>query len=125
MLTSVFLKNVCKAKTNEIMWTTYKEFKEKLKGKGYTKGFVSLNARATNDFSNKSVLAYTVNRFLNPDIKMFFSYHNIKVDEELFALSELIQWIWRSRIRNEEPIQVYIPSRRMRSLLQQYLDNKL
>ena len=40
------------------MWATYKDFKGKLIGKGYTKGFVSLGCRATNDYCDKSNLAY-------------------------------------------------------------------
>ena len=45
------------------------------------------------------------------------------VDEDGYALSEMIQFIWRSAIRNNEPIYCYIPSKRMRDLLQGYIDN--
>lgn len=37
-----------------------------------------------------------------------------------YALSEMIQWIFRSRIRNNESINIYIPSSRMRNLLQNF-----
>ena len=41
-------------------------------------------------------------------------------DDE-YALSEMIQWIWRSAIRDGKEIWVYIPSRRMRELLKKWL----
>jgi hypothetical protein len=58
-------------------------------------------------------------------IKNFFSKHEVEVNVELFALSELLQWLFRSRIRTDQPIQVYIPSIRMRTLLEQYLNNEI
>ena len=46
----------------------------------------------------------------------------IEIDEDGFALSELLQWIWRSQIRQGKPIILYIPSKRMRELLEDFLD---
>jgi hypothetical protein len=43
------------------------------------------------------------------------------MDKEAYALSEMVQWIWRSAIRKGEDIWIYIPSRRMRTLLQDWL----
>lgn len=50
---------------------------------------------------------------------------NIKLDEDGYALSEMLQFIWRSAIRNGEPIEIYIPSKRMRELLIKYLNNEI
>jgi hypothetical protein len=36
----------------------------------------------------------------------------------------MLQWLWRSRVRNGEPVTVFIPSARMRGLLQRWLDAK-
>ena len=44
------------------------------------------------------------------------------VSNRLFALQEMLQWIWRSAIRDGKPIDLYIPSERMRSLLVEWLD---
>lgn len=95
------------------------------------KCFVSCNARATNSFSKTEIsrdggklvcserynLLYLLNRFLPPEIKKYFSAQGYSLDEDVFATNELIQWIWRSRIRNDKPINLYIPSSRMRELL--------
>lgn len=112
-------KFISKSKDN--MWTTFKEFKPTLSGKGYSKGFVSVNARATNEYSHKHNLAYCSNIFLNPLVKQFFINKGIRIEEDIYALSELLQWIWRSAIRNNENINVYIPSSRMRNLLNDWL----
>lgn len=106
------------------MWTAFKDGKrgnKKLNGKGYTYAFIPCNCRATNDFSDRSKLAYCVNRFLHPTIKHYFTSKGVFVDEDAFALSEFVQWIWRSRIRNGQPIEIYIPSKRMRNLLKEWL----
>ena len=110
---------------NTILWTTKKEFKKLLESNGNKKGFISLNIKATNEYKDTYNLAYIYNRFLNPLEKGFFTSNDIKVDEDIFALSELIQWIWRSRIRDNKPINIYIPSQRMRNLLIDWLDNKI
>ena len=39
------------------------------------------------------------------------------MEEDAYALSELIQWIFRSAIRDGKEIWLYIPSKRMRNLL--------
>ena len=62
-------------------------------------------------------LAYCVNVYLHPGITQFFLQRGITMNEDLYGLSEMIQWIWRSRIRKGESINIYIPSMRMRNLL--------
>ena len=116
-----YIRNVNKAKQEEVMWTTYKDYKSKLQGKGYTKAFVSCNCRATNMYAETHVLAYCVNIFVHPSVIQFFAERGIAVNQEKYALSEMLQWIWRSRIRNGKPVSIYIPSERMRTLLKQWM----
>lgn len=54
-------------------------------------------------------------------ILKFFRSKDVKVDENTFALSELIQWIFRSQLRDGKKINIYIPSKRMRNLLENWL----
>lgn len=120
-----YFKNNVKSPAKLNMWTCFKNDIPKLKGEGYTKGFVPCNARATNEYKNKQSLAYTVNRFMNPYEYKFFKSKGTEVNQDMFALSELIQWIWRSRIREGESINLYIPSKRMRTILIDYLESEL
>lgn len=125
---SNYLKHITKSKSKEAMWTTYKQFgsvdmSDKMKDKNYNlKSFVAHNARATNLYKERFNLCYLVNRFLNPVYVNFFKEKNINIDLEKYSLSELLQWIWRSRIREGESINLYIPSKRMRNLLINWLD---
>ena len=117
-----FFKQICKGKSDDNMWCTFKDYKNKCKGDSYTKGFVTCDARATNQYRNKKNLAYCINRFSNPMILKFFTSKGVTVDEDTYALSELIQWIFRSQLRDNKPINLYIPSSRMRELLIQWLN---
>ena len=45
-------------------------------------------------------------------------------DDDQFALSEMVQWLWRTRIRNDQPIDVYILSSRMQKLLSSWLNGE-
>ncbi|MEC2296681.1 hypothetical protein P9266_18460 [Bacillus subtilis] len=118
-----YFNNIVKSSSDEAMWTTYSEHKNKVKGNGYTKGFVSCNARATNDFKHKKHLVYTINRYVNTVLYNYFKEkYQITIDQDAFALSELVQWIWRSAIRDGEEITLYIPSLRMRELLIEWLN---
>lgn len=118
-----FFANICKTKTSENLWTTFVDYKSYLKGKGYTKGFVPLNMRASNKYKDRISVAYPVNRYLNTGVKNFFLQHNVDVDEDGFAISEMVQFIWRSAIREGNQIQLYIPSIRMRNLLKQWIED--
>lgn len=120
-----FFINKTKSKSNEVLWTTFKDARTRLKGKGFTKGFISCSIRATNDYADRIYLAYCINVFSNPIIKQFFHSRGVKINQEKYALSELIQWIWRSAIRNDNHITIYIPSKRMRELLIDWLDDEI
>jgi hypothetical protein len=121
---SNYFKNITKTKISKNLWTTFKEYEHIVNGKGYTAGFAPLNIRATNDYMEKTSIVYPINRYLRPIIINFFLKHNIEVNQETFALSELIQFIFRGAIRRGEPINVYIPSKRMRILLQDWINEK-
>ena len=123
--TENYFINKLKSKSNDNMWTVFKSVKNKVKGQRYTKGFVSLGSRATNNYCDKFNLAYLSNIFINPIIKQFFIERGIFVNEDIYALSELLQWIYRSRIRKGESINLYIPSLRMRTLLIDWLNGKI
>ncbi|UTR09430.1 hypothetical protein MM300_16220 [Evansella sp. LMS18] len=122
--TAGFFKHKADARKDEIMWTTLKEKKDTKNGyggPGYARGeFVEWNKRATNEYRDKRALAYLFNRFTHPDETVFFEENKIPVNEEVLALSDLLQWIYRSRIRDDKPIHLYIPSSRMRGLLKSW-----
>ena len=82
-----------------------------------------MNTKATDKLKHKQALAYLVDRHQSPVVAGYFEDMNVPIREILFALTELIQWIWRSRIRKgePEPIQLYLPSARMRTILTNWI----
>ena len=98
------------------------ELRKKLSGGRYTKSFVIFNKRATNELRNKRVLAYTANVFMNTGQKQTLAKRGIVPMEQTYALSTLVQWVWRSAIRDGQEITLYIPSYRMRTLFIRWLD---
>lgn len=117
-----FFRNKMRSKTKENLWTTFIDFRTKLSAKGYSRAFISINMRASNKYRDRIYIAYPVNRYINTGVKNFFVQHNVETDEDGFALSEMLQFIWRSAIRDGKEIWVYIPSVRMRTLLKQWID---
>lgn len=117
-----FMKNTSGA-ANRRLWTTFKEHEKWLYGdrNRYSTSFLPLNARATNARKDADSVAYLVNRFVNPNISKFFTTKGIEIDSDKFALSEMLQFIWRSAIREGKEIQLYMPSRRMRELLKNWM----
>lgn len=116
-----YFHNVMKSSSEFNMWTAFKKYRNKVKGKGYAAGFLPANARATNEYKDRTAVAYLINRYVRPSIEQFFSKHGVKIDEDQFALSEMLQFVFRSAVREGKEINLYIPSRRMRTLLINWL----
>ena len=119
-----FFNDLNRSQSDLNLWTCFKDYKPKLEGKGYIKGFLACNARATNDYRHKTAIAYPINVYMNPIIINFFKAQEITIEksqQEEYALSEMLQWLWRSAIREDKPINLYIPSCRMRGILKKWL----
>lgn len=131
-----YFQNIRHAKASDILWTGKEAYKSQLKGKGYTcftdniggqnikvDCFLPLNARASNAYQDRHNLAYVFSMNSNPSYDKYFAKrlgkdgNPIAINNDLFALGCLIQWMWRSAIRKGEEIWIYIPAPRMRNLL--------
>lgn len=116
-----FFRHKSKTPSNKNLWTVFKQYKNAIQGKGYAKSFLSCNARATNAYSDRTAVAYMCNIFFNPILKNFFEQKGVRIEEDKWALSELLQFLFRSGIRKGEDIRLYIPSLRMRNLLKRWM----
>lgn len=117
------------AKKGDVFWTVYKDYFDKVAGAGFKLGvskdkpaFLPMNIRATNDYRNYSVCMYACNVFKNPVEVNYLKSQGITVDEDSFALSEMIQFIWRGCVRQYKPMTVFILSGRMRKLLEDWIN---
>ena len=113
-----FLHNKCRAVWREALYTTYKNIAENNPLISFKHSFLSCTTTSSNEFSDRKYLAYLVNIFENPAIVLFFKNNGIKYNQDEYALNSMMQWIWRSCIRKGEPIRIYIPSVRMREMLE-------
>ena len=119
------LRNEYKARASEILWTTLSPYKDLLKGQGYTKSFLAFNTRACNDYRERKYLAFTVNVYMPTWAKFCLrSKGNSRImkNENMYAVSVLIQWIFRSAVRKGEDVWLYLPSRRMREVFKIWLE---
>jgi hypothetical protein len=128
-----------KPKGSKPIWTCFKEYKGQIAGAGFARtkdgkdkngkesenpeyyGWLNCGARATNNYSEAQLAMYCVDRYPNTTVNGFLHQKGGFVDRDEFALSEMLQWIWRTAIRNGKPITVFVPSNRMRKLLENWL----
>lgn len=120
-----YFRHIVDSQSSENGYTTFKDYRTFIQGKGYSKGFIPCNAKGTNDFRNKTCLAYLINQYMHPNLLQFFEGFGVEVNQDLYSVSELLQWIWRSQIREGKPIHLYMPSQRMRTLLGMWALGKL
>ena len=119
-------------------WTTFSSFRDKVKpkdvkrtcpnDKGKIAYLVACNLKATNEFRDRTHVAYLCNRYMNPILVQLLKSCGVQVKEDQWALSELLQFVWRSNIRNHDSIKkisLFIPSERMRGLFEEWLSKGL
>lgn len=119
-----FFFNICKTPSDKNMWGTLGDAKKLVSGKGYSRGHVAINCKATNEYRHKESLAYLYNVFSSPIEDKYVSHWEWKPKEEIVALSTLLQWLFRSRVREGLPVDIYVPSSRMRDLLLRWIEDE-
>jgi len=121
------------------MFTVFNAYKNILQSDGRhyptMKRFLPCNTKATNDYSNCIGVAYLCNRFYDVNCTNFLAQlakkqnnPELEFDNDNYALTELLQFIWRSNVRakdSDKPVYVWVPDRRMRQLLQDFRQRAL
>lgn len=117
----------------KILYTTFKAYAGKIAGTGCKdvdfdnpeSRFVSKTARASNQFSDRDRILYCVDVFPHVDIKNYLdSLMDDKskwLDSDRYAISEMVQFVFRSALREGKPVKIYIASERMTRLFKQWL----
>lgn len=83
--------------------------------------WIASSTRATNKFKHKRCVIHAYDRYPNQSVSSYLQDFNTPVDKDVFAVSEMLQWIWRSRIRDNKPITLAILSKRMQLLFLNWL----
>lgn len=129
------LRSACnKGHRDDVMYTLKKELvepsnkksKPKIRVNGYHPKdcFVSCAIKATNDYDTKSVLIHGFNRYPSLTVSSYLTDYGFPIKDDEFALSECIQWIWRSRIRKGKSIQLCFLSPRMERIFRAWMDGQ-
>lgn len=138
MLKSSIEKSVKDMGKGDVFWTTFKDYQSDLSGIRYTKTrklkvngeeisrspFVSKNMRASNEYADCTNCVYCCNIYPHTILKNYLFKQGVQIDKDKYALSELIQFIFRGSIRNHNPMKLLILSNRMRTLLRDWLYQK-
>lgn len=121
-------------RSDTFMFTTFNAYKNLLQSNGRhyptLRRFLPCNTKATNAYRNCTGVAYLCNRYFDITCSHFLADRakeennpELKFNDDNYALSELVQFIWRSNVRVKEsrqPVYVWIPNQRMRTLLQDF-----
>lgn len=81
--------------------------------------WLSRTTRGTNKYRHCSHAIYLNDLRLNPSVKEWLGWS--KQDEDFWALSELIQWVMRTRLREGDTASLFLASPRMKALLEDWL----
>lgn len=104
-----YFKTKAKTKYTENVWTCTDRLRDNLKGDGYTRGWLNIYNK-DNKYNIKSIAF----------ISNIFTYNkNIKEDEDLYALKVLLNFLYN--FKTDLYINLYIPSKRMRGMLREWL----
>ena len=84
--------------------------------------WVANTTRGTNEYAHCSYLLYLYDQHPNQYLMRWLGDCSNEFSRQ-YALTELVQWVWRSRIRKGEPITLYLPCKRMRKLFEEWLSH--
>lgn len=130
---------------NKVFWTTFKKVKPQLESSRFKRefceileedyvdvtelqhGWVPKNQRASNEYADCNSCIIACNTFMYLPLKRYLNDCMAKTgvclrcDDDNYALSELVQFIFRGTIRKNQPMQLLIVSNRMKMLFEDWL----
>lgn len=113
--------------TRKGLWTVDHQGSDRRAG-AFSKGtrmtganWVANTTRGTNYFIHCSHVFYLYDQHPNPGITGWLGIEG-RGHSEAYALSEMVQLVYRSRVRRGEPITLYVPCQRMRNIFTGWLE---
>lgn len=83
--------------------------------------WIANTTRGTNKYAHASHQIYLYDQNMNPYILRWLGLAGDGDAQDRHALAELIQWVYRSRVRKKQAIVLFLPSARMRRLLEDWM----
>lgn len=124
------------AKVKDYIITIYKEYTKdgayditnEFKKYISLRRYIACNTKATNDYIDSYIVGYLVDRYFNPIFINLLKQNGVDFNRDLFALSETVQFIWRSNIRaknSSQKVYVYIAGQYSLNLFKKFLEDGL
>ncbi len=85
-------------------------------------GWLAFNTKGTNEYDKCTNVVYLQDVYPNLSVEKYLNDKGAGWNRNDYALSTMLQFIWRSAIRRGKPIDLYVPSGRMRQLLVDWLE---
>jgi hypothetical protein len=76
--------------------------------------------RGTNDYLHCTHAIYLYEQNVNPILLQWLDTNNAEF-RNAYALTEMVQWLWRSQLRRGKAVDVYMPSRKMREIVERWM----
>lgn len=86
--------------------------------------WLATQTRATNKYSDKTTMVHCYNRYPLLTVSSYLKDYKQPLDQDVFALSELLQWAFRGCLRNGEPMVLCCASQRMYDLADKWLNDE-
>lgn len=86
--------------------------------------WLAAQTRATNKYSNKTTMIHCYNRYPLLTVSSYLQEYKQPLDQDVFALSELLQWSFRGCVREGRPMVLCCASQRMYDLMYSWLNGK-
>lgn len=85
--------------------------------------WLPVSTKATNNYADRKLCLCLQNIYPNVEIQFYLQDYSDKIDNDKYALAEVLQFIWRGCIRNPEGenMKLYMGSPRMKRLVQEWL----
>lgn len=85
--------------------------------------YLPCSSIATNLYKNRSTMIHCISRYPNTVVSAYMQEKGFPIDTKVFALSEIVEWVWRSCIRDGKPINLCIMSEKMRGYFVEWLNS--
>jgi hypothetical protein len=85
--------------------------------------WLASNTRATNLYKDRELCLYLINVYPNVGVQHYLMDYLEPIDKDKYALSEMLQFIWRGCVRDNKPMKLYIASARMKGLFKDWLES--
>lgn len=95
---------------------------EELLIKTFSNTFVAKNQRASNEYADYNCAVHVCNTYPHVKIESYIELLGETIDRDKYALSEIVQWVFRGSIRKGEDMYVLVASMRMKGLLEEWLE---